>query len=177
MRTNIPQIQSIILGSLALIPNDTLRYTALAVAMGLAIIHGIHLKQPSTQLIQLEKTIRATAGIMESAKSRCPRDQLSLAEAWVRLLEAQRSASIIQCRIIETTWLTWKVYRLLSREIAECIKDVRKIRTAVQCTMEAERQRKLTEDISEAQFTLTTFRAPTNPGLMSQLNVQAYSNV
>ncbi|KAJ7490528.1 hypothetical protein FB451DRAFT_1389309 [Mycena latifolia] len=52
--------------------------------------------------------------------------------------------------------LTWTEYRLLSGDISDCAKSVREIRTAVQLIVEAERQRKYTEDINETEAILAT---------------------
>lgn len=37
-----------------------------------------------------------------------------------------------QCRILESDTITWKKYRLLSRDIADCAESVKKVRTSVQ---------------------------------------------
>ncbi|KAJ7490470.1 hypothetical protein FB451DRAFT_1389257 [Mycena latifolia] len=130
------------------------------IAACIALLYVIHLKRPSTQLNQLEDTIQQTEGNVRDAKLHCPRDLLSLTEGGLRLLEVKRSTSIIRCRMLETLTLTWKQYRILSRDISNCAKDLEKIRTAVQLVVEAERQRKYTDDINETQAMLTTLRPP-----------------
>lgn len=83
------QLQSsLLLGSLSLIPNNTLRYTVLALAAGLGVIYAVHLKRPTVQLSQLEETIKETEEFIREAKVICPRDLLGLTEAGVRLLES-----------------------------------------------------------------------------------------
>ncbi|KAJ7141141.1 hypothetical protein C8R44DRAFT_726784 [Mycena epipterygia] len=141
-----PQLPSLLLGSLSLISNDTLRYTLLAITVFLTLIY---LKRPSIQLGQLEDMIEETEGIIQEAKLYCARDLLSLTEKGVRLLQVKRSASVIQCRILETTTLTWNKYRVLSGDIAECAKMAKNIQTAVQLILQAERQHKLTHHINE----------------------------
>ncbi|KAJ7690329.1 hypothetical protein B0H17DRAFT_1134362 [Mycena rosella] len=143
----LSQLQSsLFLGSLSLIPNDVLRYTALAIAVCLALIHSIHLKRPSTQLGQLEQLIQKTEGIIRDAKSQCARDLFNLAEEG--------------CRLLETETLTWKKYRTLSHDISGCTKNLKKIQTAVQLIVEAERQRKYTDDINQMEILLTSVRSP-----------------
>ncbi|KAJ7490516.1 hypothetical protein FB451DRAFT_621300 [Mycena latifolia] len=149
---------SILLGLLALIPDNTLRYVALGITVCLAVIYVISLKRPSTLLRQLKETIEATDEIIRWAKLKCPRDHLSLAQEGVRLLEVKRSASMITCRILETERLTWAKYRLFSRDIAQCIRSVKAIRTSVQLTVEAEYQRKFSEDINETEGMLAAIR-------------------
>ncbi|KAJ7441422.1 hypothetical protein FB451DRAFT_1441280 [Mycena latifolia] len=161
MRDNlISQLQSsLLLGALSLIPNNALRYTLLIAACA-ALFYVIHLKRPSTQLNQLEDTIQQTEEIIRDAKLHCPRDLLSLTEGGLRVLEVKRSASVMQCRLLETTTFTWKKYRILSRDISNCARHVEKIRTADQLIVEAERQRKYTDDINETQAMLASLRPP-----------------
>ncbi|KAJ7690341.1 hypothetical protein B0H17DRAFT_1201691 [Mycena rosella] len=149
-------VASALLGSLALIPDNTLRYTTLGITVCLGVVYFVSLKRPSTQLGCLNEHIQETDETIRSAKSLCPREHLSLAEEGVRLLEATRSASMITCRMLETKRFTWKKYRLFSRDVAECAKNVKSIRTAVQLIVEAERQRKLAEDINETEGMLAT---------------------
>jgi hypothetical protein len=86
--SDTPQLMaSILLGSLALIPNDALRYTALAVITSLLLTYTIYLRHPSTRLQQLKKSMEKTEEIIQSAKLHCPRDYLSLAEEGAHLLE------------------------------------------------------------------------------------------
>ncbi|KAJ7133565.1 hypothetical protein C8R44DRAFT_870938 [Mycena epipterygia] len=162
MRDNlVSQLQSsILLGSLSLIPNHALRYTLLLITACLALLHVIHLERPSSRLGQLEDMVKKVEETIEDAKSFCPRDLFSLAGEGVRLLEVKRSASMMQCRVLEGETLTWKKYRVLSRDIAECVKTVKNIRTAIQLIAEAERQGKFTDDINETEIILTSLRSP-----------------
>ncbi|KAJ7496524.1 hypothetical protein FB451DRAFT_197668 [Mycena latifolia] len=171
--TPISQLQSsLLLGSLSLIPSDTLRYTLLVITACLALVYVVHLKHPSTQLRQLENLVQKVEEILRDAKLHCPRDLLRLTENGVRLLEVKRSASIIQCCLLETTTLTWNKYRMLSRDISIWAESVKKIQTAVQLIVEAERQRKYTDDINETEIILTSVGL--SPGmnlLVSQHNI------
>ncbi|KAJ7701152.1 hypothetical protein B0H17DRAFT_1195438 [Mycena rosella] len=134
----ISQFQSsILLGALSLIPNDALRYTLLVIAVCLALFYVYHLERPSTQLSCLE-------------------DVLSLAQEGMQLSRVQRLASRIRTRLLETESFTWKEYRLCSRNISDCTKNVKQIRTAIQLIVEAEHQRKYTEDINEIEVILTS---------------------
>ncbi|KAJ7441437.1 hypothetical protein FB451DRAFT_1441351 [Mycena latifolia] len=158
----ISQLQSsILLGALSLIPHNALRYTLLVIAVCLALLYAVHLKRPSTQLSQLEVIVQKTDKVIRDAKLHCARDFANLLEKWAELLKIKRSASEIQSRILETNTLTWTEYRLLSGDISDCAKSVKEIRTAVQLIVEAERQRKYTEDINETEAILAAVRAPT----------------
>ncbi|KAJ6583875.1 hypothetical protein DFH09DRAFT_1308598 [Mycena vulgaris] len=167
-------ILSTLLGLSALIPDNVFRYTALGITACLSLTYMIYLRNPSTQLRQLQHMIEKAEALTQGAKLQCPRDQLSPAEEGVRILEVSRSASKIQCRIWETQglkvnrgeglhstnelsladegvrilainqppskfrriWetqrLAWKNYRLLSKDIANCTKQLKSIHTAVQ---------------------------------------------
>ncbi|KAJ7490490.1 hypothetical protein FB451DRAFT_1513125, partial [Mycena latifolia] len=149
---------AILLWLLSLIPNNALRYTLLAIASCLALLYTIHLKRPSTQLSQLEHLVQKTEGTILNAKLHCARDLANLLEKWVELLKIKRAASEIQSRMLETNTLTWTEYRLLSGGISDCTESVKEIRTAL--IVEAERQRKYTEDINETEFILITVRSP-----------------
>ncbi|KAJ7690339.1 hypothetical protein B0H17DRAFT_1134369 [Mycena rosella] len=162
MQDTTQLMTSIFLGFLTLIPDNTLRYTALGIAVCLAVTHSMYLKRPSTQLRRLNEDMEKTGQIIRSAKLQCPRDHITLAEEGVRLLEVKRSASMITCRMLETGRFTWTKYRLFSRDVAECARSVKSIRTAVELTVEVERQRKLAEDISETEGMLASIRGHDN---------------
>jgi hypothetical protein len=81
------QLQSsILLGSLSLITNNTLRYACLGLATGISAIYVSYLMRPSMQLRLLEDTIQSTENAIIGAKAHYPRDR-NLMEQGVRLLE------------------------------------------------------------------------------------------
>ncbi|KAJ7490519.1 hypothetical protein FB451DRAFT_1513171 [Mycena latifolia] len=151
---------TILLWFLSLIPNNALRYTLLVITACLALLYAIHLKRPATQLRQLEHLVQKTEEIIRDSKLHCARDLANLLEKGVELLKVKRSASKIQSRMLETTALTWKKYRLLSRDISICTKNIKEIQTAVQLIVEAERQRKYTDEINETEVILASLHAP-----------------
>ncbi|KAJ6585443.1 hypothetical protein B0H19DRAFT_1059671 [Mycena capillaripes] len=88
MRTDVQLISSILLGSLSLIPNNILRYTALGSVIVFTLIYNFHLR-PATRLRELEQGIQQTEEFFERAKSNpCPQDKFKLTQEWLRLLEA-----------------------------------------------------------------------------------------
>ncbi|KAF7364808.1 hypothetical protein MVEN_00350900 [Mycena venus] len=160
---------SILLALVSLISNDPLRYTVVGLTASLGVLYAVHLKRPSVQLNQLEDIVKQTEEIIQGAKLFSSRDFLSLTDSGVRLLEIKRSASMIKCRILNTDSSSWKKYRLLSRDIANCAVRTKKIRTAVQLIIEAEHQRKFTEDIDATEAVLTS--AQFRPGVpLYQIN-------
>ncbi|KAJ7274108.1 hypothetical protein C8J57DRAFT_1467134 [Mycena rebaudengoi] len=99
--------------------------------------------------------------MIHHARMNCPRDHLSLIEEKVRLLQIQRTASIIQSHLLRmgNFSLDFRPRCFISQSIRKCEEDLKKIRTAVQLILEAERQRRYTEDINETQNVLTTVRS------------------
>ncbi|KAJ7690327.1 hypothetical protein B0H17DRAFT_1134360 [Mycena rosella] len=132
----------------------------LAIAICVALLYIYHLECPSTQLSRLEHvTVTEKAEeIVRDTKLHCPRDILNLAQEGMCLSRVRRSASKIRTCLIETESFTWKEYHLFSCDISDCTKNVKQIRTAVQLIVEAERQRKYTEDINEIEVILIRLR-------------------
>jgi hypothetical protein len=78
---------SLLLGLVALIPNHTFRYTALALSLALAIICSTHLKSPRTQLGHLAAFIDQLEEDIRRAMVHVPRSYSSLAAQMRRLHE------------------------------------------------------------------------------------------
>ncbi|KAF8215129.1 hypothetical protein K438DRAFT_1749213 [Mycena galopus ATCC 62051] len=134
---------SLLLALVAAIPNHAIRYFALTAIICFGVLCTIRLKSPTAQLHHLATMIDATDELLRRAMAQCPR-------------EANKMASLVKCRILTSArgWLSWTNYRGLSNSIAECVKYVKNIHTAVELTMEAENQRKIEDDINEMQFIL-----------------------
>ncbi|KAJ7858186.1 hypothetical protein B0H13DRAFT_2573918 [Mycena leptocephala] len=147
---------SLLLAFVAGIPNHTLRYTSLGLFFGLFLLSTIHLRSPSTQFHHLALLIDQTENHIRRAMAQCPRNYFSLTEEMGRLLEINKSASLLKCRILDSDGeqFSWNKFRMLSKDIATCAKRVRSIRTEVLLIVEAEHQRKLAADIKETQFIL-----------------------
>ncbi|KAF8140845.1 hypothetical protein K438DRAFT_1785310 [Mycena galopus ATCC 62051] len=152
-----PELLPSLLAVVAAIPNHTLRYTALCFFIAVAVLCSIHLRSPTTQIRLLAVLIDQTEEYIRRAMVQNPRSYLSLTDQMSHLLESTKTASSLKCRILNspTERLSWNKYWLLSGDIGECRKGIKKIRTAVQLILEAEHQRKLTDDILEIQFILT----------------------
>ncbi|KAJ7438247.1 hypothetical protein B0H11DRAFT_2294004 [Mycena galericulata] len=146
---------------LSLIPNNILRYTLLTIIICTAVPCAIHLQHPSTQLHYLGAKIQRAEEIVQEAKSYCPWDvQAHFAQQLMRLLEVKHTVSMLRCRLLETTKLTVKKYRLFSSDIAACETEVKSIWTAVELMVEEENQRRYTEDINKTKTMLASFQSP-----------------
>ncbi|KAJ7328267.1 hypothetical protein DFH08DRAFT_967411 [Mycena albidolilacea] len=163
------QLTSILLAAIALIPAHGVRYTALGLLLAAAALCKIHLQSPSMRLSRLELSLNHTEEYIQEAMVEA-RSYPKLTEQMRRLLEVAKTASCIKCRILhsETNALSWKGlqsllkdiaermsgFRSLSNEIGGCIRCVKDIHTAVELILEAERQRKLANDLTELQSAL-----------------------
>ncbi|KAJ7250068.1 hypothetical protein B0H12DRAFT_1072243 [Mycena haematopus] len=152
-----PLLPSLLLAFVAAIPNHTVRYSGLCLIAILTVLGTIHLKSPLSQLRQLGTMIDGTDELLRRAMAQCPRDYITLTEQMGYLLEANRIASQIKCRILSyegAWWFNWNNYRILSKDTAACAKRVKTIRTAIWLITEAEHQRKVEADINEIQIIL-----------------------
>ncbi|KAF7364747.1 hypothetical protein MVEN_00344600 [Mycena venus] len=138
-----------------IIPNHTFRYVTLGILGGLALLCTLRLKAPSTQLRRLSHSIEQTDDLICRTMTEFPRDYLKLTQETRQLLNVKMKASLIKCRLLDSE-LSWKKCRVLSREIAACTKRVGSIRTEVELTVEAERQRSLESAIVETDLILAT---------------------
>ncbi|KAJ6480307.1 hypothetical protein C8R45DRAFT_1005133 [Mycena sanguinolenta] len=150
-------LPSLLLAVVAAIPNHPLRYTALGLLLALAILCSIRLNSLSTQMRNLTASIDQTEEHIRRAIAQNPRRHFSLTQQMLRLLKVAKTTSSIRCRILnsETESFGWNTYRLRCSEIRECVEEVKKICTAVELTRETEHQRRLVDDMMEAQFVLT----------------------
>ncbi|KAJ6585432.1 hypothetical protein B0H19DRAFT_1250264 [Mycena capillaripes] len=164
MRNNTSPLHllQIVLGSLSLVSNHSIRYTLLFLVAAISIAYNIHFERPSKQLDRLQDAIQQVEKVIDTVKSQSFRHHLSFAQEELRLLEVKRSASMIQHRILETNSWTWKTYRRISRDIAGFANEVKKIETAVQLDEEVERQRRFTGVINDSRCILATGRCVGN---------------
>ncbi|KAJ7757293.1 hypothetical protein B0H14DRAFT_2634918 [Mycena olivaceomarginata] len=153
---------SIILGTLSLLPGN--RYITWALVSAVLFIHTANRQRPSRKLGRLEYAIEACEEILKHAKANCARNHVDLMDGTRRLLEAKLSASKIQTRLLETrsvtTWENFVEYlgdlREIMQDISRCAKEVKGIQKSTlmpyfQLTIEAERQRQLSEGIKEVR--------------------------
>ncbi|KAJ7704073.1 hypothetical protein B0H17DRAFT_1193987 [Mycena rosella] len=157
---------SFILGALSLVPGNTSPYITLGLSSVLLAVYAVHHYGPTQRFARLEDEIIATETILEGAKLDCARDHMTLVERGGRLLEAKLSASECQTKILEARDKTWEEYFQAIKEImemiAECAKNVKAIQTSTLLTIEAERQRKLSEGINESHEVFNAvLRSPT----------------
>ncbi|KAJ7490627.1 hypothetical protein FB451DRAFT_1389396 [Mycena latifolia] len=72
--------------------------------------------------------------LLRCAKLQCPRDQISLAEEALRLLQVTRATPSITSSFLEAQRLIWKTYRRFSKDIIELTNRVKRIHVAVEAS-------------------------------------------
>ncbi|KAJ6578701.1 hypothetical protein DFH09DRAFT_1310679 [Mycena vulgaris] len=143
-----------------------MRYIGLGLATASLLIYAAHYQSPSQTFDRLENSIKVTEEILEGAKMDCARDQVELMRRENRLRQAKILASKIQSRMLEAEDTTWEEYfqaiRGIMQSIDKCRREVKEIQTSTLLTIEAERQRKLSEGIKESREVISAIlRAPT----------------
>ncbi|KAJ7787597.1 hypothetical protein B0H14DRAFT_2629165 [Mycena olivaceomarginata] len=99
-----------------------------------------------TCLGRLEYAIEACEEILKHAKANCARNHVDLMNGTRRLLEAKLSASKIQTRLLETRSVTtWEEFRGISGRLGGNYAGHQSL------TIEAERQRQLSEGLKEVR--------------------------
>ncbi|KAJ7704043.1 hypothetical protein B0H17DRAFT_1175739 [Mycena rosella] len=164
---------SLILGALSLVPGNTSPYITLGLASVLLAVYAVRHYGPTQRRARLEDAIMATETILAGAKLDCARDHMTLVERGRRLLEAKLSASNIQTKILQAHDRTWEEYfqaiKKIMEMITECAKDVKAIQTSMLLTIEAERQRRLSEGIKESHEVFNAvLRSPTRSRAASE---------
>ncbi|KAF7356279.1 hypothetical protein MVEN_00959700 [Mycena venus] len=147
---------SIIFGALSLVPEN--RYIVLTLGSATLIIYAANRQRPSHKLSRIEDAIQVAEETLERAKADCARKHMELVDGARRLLKAKLSASIIQAQLLEPRSITTRKefveylrkVKGIMQSINQCAKDVKEIQTSTLLTIEAERQRKLSEEIKEA---------------------------
>ncbi|KAJ7727697.1 hypothetical protein B0H14DRAFT_2640843 [Mycena olivaceomarginata] len=133
------------------------RYIALGLICAALAIYTANRQQPLHMLAQVERTIKDCEDVLKLAKTNCVRNYLELTYRTCRLLEAKLSVSKIQTLLLETrsvtTWEEFVEYLYDVREtmhnISQCAKKVKEVHRSTLVTIEAERQRQLSEGIKE----------------------------
>ncbi|KAJ7088272.1 hypothetical protein C8R44DRAFT_861663 [Mycena epipterygia] len=144
----------------SLIPNNNIRYAMLGLGASITVLYGVNLQRPSVRLAHLEHNVGHTVEMIQEAKSLCPRDRYNIMEEEGCLLKVLRAMCILRSTLLVMPAVAWipdelNNYRRLRRDIYQCEQEVKRIQIAVQLIVEAERQRKYTEDICEIQAIIT----------------------
>ncbi|KAJ6585465.1 hypothetical protein B0H19DRAFT_1059689 [Mycena capillaripes] len=177
MPADIQLLSSVLLGSLSLIPNNLLRYIALGSAVTFALVYNLYLSR-TTWLHHLEQAIRQTEQIFELARTECtyPQEKFKLAQEWVRFLEGPESNDPrLKCNAAFWNRGDSPGNNIgTSRDVslnAPLVSTIFVLQLSIcQLILEAKRQRKLDEDITEthsvlanAQTTCTGLKSSTFP--------------
>ncbi|KAJ7120970.1 hypothetical protein C8R44DRAFT_787096 [Mycena epipterygia] len=147
----------------ALVPNGIQRYIILALA---ALYFGACVvlpNLPSSRMKKLEQYIDETAKIHAMAVRELDKNPRFIAEASLRLAQVKFAESVLRSKTLGAKDIPWKQYaqylRCLSLHIGACQRDVHDIRASLLVSihsLECNRQRRYTEDITQRRTTLDT---------------------
>ncbi|KAF7356350.1 hypothetical protein MVEN_00967300 [Mycena venus] len=141
--------------ALSLIPTNVFRYGSIVVVLASFGIHAARHIRPSVRLEELNDKVKAATDLLSHARSQCPRNIFEFDEIHCDLLQATLSTSIIRSDLLEACDVSWKIYfqkmKAVWRELNQCERQVRKIRTLTLLTIESEIQRRLAQDIQESR--------------------------
>ncbi|KAJ6505566.1 hypothetical protein C8R45DRAFT_973127 [Mycena sanguinolenta] len=152
-------LTSIILGAISLIPYN--RYILWGLGSAGLVLYAADRERPSNKLRPLEVSINSVGETLDLANATCTtgHNYVELMEVTNRFCELKLSASNIKSRLLEThnvsTWKELKEHARNSKTIWEsihrCEKKVKEIRTLIECIIEAEHQRELSQDIQKSR--------------------------
>ncbi|KAJ7194028.1 hypothetical protein GGX14DRAFT_404983 [Mycena pura] len=118
---------------LALVPGNTAHYIYLGLASASLAYHERLTRAPSTSV----------------------RDHVLLMDQEHLLRTAEKTESQLQCRLLEIESHGWKEYlrdvKGLLKDIGKCTKDVKRIQTKLQLSIEEDIQRKLDDEIQKSR--------------------------
>ncbi|KAJ7153408.1 hypothetical protein C8R43DRAFT_950276 [Mycena crocata] len=124
-------------------------HTGLGIAFKALVIYICHYQCPATHFRRLEDTIRATEKISERTKSECVTDHAELMDAGRRLIE------LLEART--------KACQKNLQDVRGVIQDTESTEYHFQLSIEAERQRQMSEEIKQAREILNLVLSPTLP--------------
>ncbi|KAJ6578707.1 hypothetical protein DFH09DRAFT_1077637 [Mycena vulgaris] len=160
------KLQIFVFTAISLVPGTTMRYIGLGLATASLAV---------AEVDRLENSIKITEKILEGAKMDCTRDQVELMPRGNRLRQTKILASKIQTRVQEAE----DTPRGIMQSIDKCRLEVKEIQSSTLLTIEAERQRKLSEGIKESREVISVvLRAPTRhahfPSRRSELKTDEF---
>ncbi|KAJ7194056.1 hypothetical protein GGX14DRAFT_587125 [Mycena pura] len=142
---------STLVAGLALVPGNTARYICLTLIFGLLGYHAARGQPPAAKIQALTAAIASANQLLTRAPCISARDQVLSMEQELRLRTAEKLKSQLKCQLIEIECHGWKEYlrdvRGLLQSINKCTKDVKRIQSKLQLSIEWDTQRKLDDEI------------------------------
>ncbi|KAJ7202524.1 hypothetical protein GGX14DRAFT_570630 [Mycena pura] len=163
MSDNTLSIQSsILVAGLALVPGNIARYICLGFLLALLVYHAARRQTPAAKINALTAAIASANELLTRAPSSSASDLSSMHQELLLRL-AEKFKSQIQCRLLEIESNGWKEYfrdvRALLKGIDKCIKDIKRIQTNIQLSIEQDTQRKLDDEIQKCRAMLAAIHA------------------
>ncbi|KAJ7194063.1 hypothetical protein GGX14DRAFT_405026 [Mycena pura] len=154
---------SIIVAGLALVPGNTARYICLGLMLALLGYHAARGQTPAAKMNALTAAIASANELLMCAPSTSVSDRAASMRQALLLRIAEKLRSQLQCRLLEIESHGWKIYfrdvRGLLKGIDKCMKDIERIQTNIQLSIEQDTQRKLDDEIQKCRAMLAAIHA------------------
>ncbi|KAJ7628598.1 hypothetical protein FB45DRAFT_1004158 [Roridomyces roridus] len=155
MDTLLPLLSAALIPS---IPNDELRYAALAIAALSFAGHLLHRTSPKSQIDALDNVVQNAEGILDTATEECSTDPRFLHMTGLKLMEIKYAVSSLRTRTIDGEHISWKEYykyrRGLARSVKQCRGEAQDLQSSILIALESARRYKYKEDINTRKATL-----------------------
>ncbi|KAJ7628681.1 hypothetical protein FB45DRAFT_1079875 [Roridomyces roridus] len=155
METFLPLVSAAII---PFIPNNILRYAALAIAILAFGGNLAYSAAPGYQVAALEKAVKSVEEIFDIAADECVGNPRFIYEAGLKLVGIKRALSILRIRTIDARTLPWIKYlqqlRNLSSSITQCRREAEDFQSSVQLEIELTRQQRYEDDMRLKKATL-----------------------
>ncbi|KAJ7628677.1 hypothetical protein FB45DRAFT_1059390 [Roridomyces roridus] len=137
------------------IPDDLLRYVALAIA-GLSVAG--HWVRRTYQIAGLDTSLKMIEELFDLASKECTRNPRFIYQAALRLVEKKLAVSNLRTEMIEVKRVSWRRYPQFVRNVAlsmtQCRREMKELRCWIQLELESARQQRYMEDISHKKAAL-----------------------
>ncbi|KAJ7194893.1 hypothetical protein C8J57DRAFT_1586152 [Mycena rebaudengoi] len=143
------------------IPNDSLRYFALASTLLSLGGYAVFANNLSSQAARCETVMQEIEALFITITKECARDLCFITEVGLQLSLAKQSLSELRMRILLTSEITWMAYplhlRIILLSITECRRNFEELRSSMQVALERARQQVYIEDINHRRRALVAF--------------------
>ncbi|KAJ7290984.1 hypothetical protein C8J57DRAFT_1586265 [Mycena rebaudengoi] len=143
------------------IPNDSLRYIALASTLLSLVGYAVFANNLSSQAARCETAMQEIEALFITVTKECARNLHFITEVGLQLTLAKQSLSELRMRMLLTSEITWRAYplhlRIVLLSIAECRRIFEELRSSMQVALERARQQAYIKDINRRRRALVAF--------------------
>ncbi|KAJ6591139.1 hypothetical protein DFH09DRAFT_1138714 [Mycena vulgaris] len=160
---------------ISFIPDVVWRYTAILLATLSLAAYFVHRHLPSSYLDRCEASLNDIDERLTKAVKECVGDPRFVAEAALRVTMLEHAISVLKIMNLKNT--TWKQYprhvRSLWREVFECQREMKELRTAILSALESALQDKHAYEIGQREAILASTFPEGQVGNLGRFRVQS----